>query len=98
MFFFLNNCSSCDEKAPSQFITKIHSEYLKRICEGSNLEGLEYYGGPLVKCELCAGEKRLIRFVGYKEGTEQDSEEVCPECLKEFDVDSVLKLQVNAFR
>ena len=83
-----------DERPPSYYITKVHTEYLQKICQDSNLQGLEYYGGPLVKCDC--GEEEIVEFVGYADGRTQKPrfELWCTSCPKKHDVDELLKPQV----
>ena len=82
-----------DKRTGTYFITKVHTEYLQRICQSSNLQGLEYYGGPLVKCTNC-GDEGIIEFVGYENGKTKRSSSHCSECSKLYCVDDLLKPQV----
>lgn len=62
-----NSSEQCNDGDIIQYITKIHTEYLQRICQDSNLQGLEYSGGLLAKCETCK-EEEVVGFVKYEDG------------------------------
>lgn len=49
---------------PIEYIQYVHKEFLSKICKESGFEGLDYFGGPEVKCDDC-GELSVLRCVEY---------------------------------
>ena len=85
---------SSDKRSPTHHIDTIHTQYLRRICTFSNLEGLRYVGGPLLDpCTQC-GKTNVIRYVYYFEGEDRPSESECPNCLEGYDINQLLSSQV----
>lgn len=83
----------CD-RAPSQYITKMHG-YIQAVCQDSKIPGIEYYAGPLAQCKEC-GKKEVVEFVQYKDGqSHRIPSPHCSLCFKRYDVDSLLKAQVS---
>lgn len=89
--------SSHSEKSPSQYIIDIHTQYLKKICQDSNLQGLEYWGGPLVKCVCECGDKEVLEFVKYENGDSVETKPACSYCFHLYDVNILLKSQVMQY-
>ncbi len=76
-------------KYPIHYIKSIHNTFLREICEGSGFGGIEYFGGPKVKC---CGEFKVLPCV------ESEQEGICsarvtPSCCPtEFDVNKEVRM------
>ena len=71
-----------------------HHEFLQKICEESNLQGLKYHGGPLI--QKCATPECLWRGVlhsiDYPEKPDYSPKVTCHKCNHEYDIDHLLKV------
>ena len=70
-----------------EYIHYIHG-FLCEICKESGCEGVEFYGGPEVKCDGC-DELRILCCVLFDELAASDCVE-CPFCQKSHDVNKLL--------
>lgn len=69
---------------------QIVHDFLLKICKESDLQGLSYYGGPLVPC-ACPQQSGVLEVVSYEpDHVLKDKEDqtasickipVCPDCL-----------------
>ncbi len=62
-----------ENKSLRRYISFIHKEFLLKICRDSGFEGLEYHGGPEVKCEVFR-KTVVLESVSYKSGEESEEE------------------------
>lgn len=103
MRIYISYCSTFDDelkKKPSAFIKKMHDNYLRRICDESELQGLCYDGGPLGECPC--PRTRVLEFVSYdhrplSQGTDTvDQKPKCQSCAScdKHTVDQILYAQV----
>lgn len=54
------------------------------------MEGMKYVGGPLLNpCSDC-GKTNVVRFVGYFEGNDLQSNSDCPKCKRSYDIHKLL--------
>ena len=89
-----------DEKLtrkPHSYISLFHHEFLQQICEKSDLQGLTYHGGPLIK--KCVTPEcpwnGVLTFVSHPEPAESDysPKVLCEKCNHEYDIDCLLKVE-----
>ncbi len=66
---------------PSECIKLVHDKYLKRICQESGLQGLKYYGGPMLPC--CCSQPSVFTYVTFDIGKSSDLTIECLQCLKQ---------------
>lgn len=94
-FYSLYRPRHAENPSPSSYIMLIHREFLKKICDESELQGLTYHGGPfLEKCPRPGCSWRgVLPFVSYPEETDYSTKVICDHCNHECDVDTLL--QVN---
>ena len=83
------------EEKPSLYISMIHKDFLKKICdEKSDLKGLVYHGGPKVDCE-CDEWSGILPFVGYPDNIPANKKCTCVMCRKLYNADELLRKQVS---
>lgn len=76
------------------YIFVIHNEFLKKICEESDLKGLVYHGGPKGECQRCKWSG-VFTCVGYPDETECSAEVICEECNEQYNTEELLRLQAS---
>lgn len=72
----------------------IHNEFLKKICDKSDLKGLVYHGGPKGECQRCKWSG-VFTHVGYPVETEYSAEVICEECNAQYNTEELLRLQAS---
>ena len=73
----------------------VHDEFLKKICNESDLKGLVYYGGPKVACQR--SECSWSGILAYVQYPNDSSEVECQKCNKEYkncDIDRILQVSL----
>ena len=86
-----------DEKLfrkPHNYMSLFHNEFLKKMCEESNLRGLTYHGGPLIqKCATLECPWRgVLSSISYPGETDYSTKVTCDKCNHEYDIDHLLKV------
>ena len=76
------------------YISMIHNEFLKKICDESDLKGLVYNGGPKVVCQQCEWSG-VLTCVEYPDEIEYSAEVICEECNEQYSIDDLLRLQAS---
>lgn len=76
------------------YISMIHNEFLKKICDESDLKGLVYHGGPKVACQRCKWSG-VLPCVEYPDEIEYSTEVDCEECYYQYNIEELLKLQAS---
>ena len=76
------------------YISMIHNEFLKKICEESDLKGLVYNGGPKVVCQQCEWSG-VLTCVRYPDEIEYSAEVICEECNAQYNTEELLRLQAS---
>lgn len=78
------------------YIVMIHNEFLKKICDESDLKGLVYHGGPKGECQRCKWSGVFTRVgYGYPDEIEYSAEVICEECNEQYNTEELLKLQAS---
>ena len=73
---------------------------LSKICGDSNMQGLEYFGGPEITCnegDERTQHTRILRCVGYQNGPKEETSTKikCTKCRQRKDVNEVLVSKIK---
>ena len=72
----------------------IHNEFLKKICDESDLKGLVYHGGPKVVCQRCKWSG-VLTCVEYPDDVNYSTEIKCEECNQPYNTNDLLRPQAS---
>ena len=76
------------------YISMIHNEFLKKICDESDLKGLVYHGGPKVECQRCEWSG-VLACVEYPGDVNHSTEIKCEECNQRYNTNELLRVQAS---
>ena len=79
-----------DEERLDDYIFMIHNEFLKKICDESDLKGLVYHGGPKVVCQRCEWSG-VLTCVKYPDDVNHTIEIKCEECNQQYNTNELLR-------
>ena len=72
----------------------IHNEFLKKICDESDLKGLVYHGGPMKVCQRCEWSG-VLTCVKYPDDVNHTTEIKCEECNQQYNTNELLRAQAS---
>ena len=95
IFILLYRPKHDENESPRSYISLIHREFLQKICDESELQGLTYHGGPLGCPWPRCSWKGVLPFVSYPEETDYSPKVICELCNRKYDIDSLLQVSKN---